>query len=273
MRPPLLLGEGPGVRSVSAGQETRAMLNHYIVRATHGSDVGIWICEASGILISPFLFMQAVCPPRFPRSVTVKRQPSAPPPRSFSKSEELSFIYGECGRLPAWQSYMHLFSVEIPLVRPFERECGLGDWQFPVRMAGAVVTFDRRSDNDATGRLTRRVQSIFKPSAPPENRTLEWVKAQGIPFVVAALGYNTGDFSEDRFRQRFGVPPDSPIVTGPTLADEPRDAAAPGGRSVISWPLLGGRKVKFAAEYGRQILGVLCKLIETQPSLEKERLP
>jgi hypothetical protein len=241
------------------------MLRHYIVKATHGSDVGIWVCEASGILISPFLFIQAVCPARFPRSVTVKRQPSDSPPKSFRKSEEFSFIYGECGRLPAWQSYMHLYSMGIPLVRSFERESGLGDWQFPVRMAGVVVTFDRRSDEDAAGRLVRGLQGLFKPSTPPRNRTLEWVKAQGIPFVVAALGYDAGGFIEDRFRWRFGVPPHSPIVVGPALADEaPRDAASSGGRSIVSWPLLGGRKVKFSAEYGRQVLGVLCKLIEAQ---------
>ena len=251
------------------------MLDHYIVKATHDTDVGIWVCEASGILISPFLFIQAVCPARFPRSVTVKRKPADFPPKSFSQSDEYPFIYGQCGRLPPWQSYMHLYSIGIPAVRPFERECGLGDWQFPVRMAGAVVTFDRRSDDDAAGRLARWLQSIFKkPPAPSRNRTLEWVKAQGIPFVVAALGYDAGSFAEDRFRRRFGVPPHSPIVTGPALADEsPRDATSSGGRSIVSWPLLGGRKVKFAAEYGRQVLGVLCKLIESQESLEKEGPP
>src|SRR5512136_263035 len=146
------------------------MMGHYIVKATHGSDVGIWVCEASGILISPFLFIQAVCPARFPRSVTVKRQPSDSPPKSFRKSEDFSFIYGECGRLPAWQSTMHLFSIGIPAVRSFERECNLDDWQFPVRMVGAVVTFNRRSDDDATGRLARGLQGIFKPSAPAKNR-------------------------------------------------------------------------------------------------------
>jgi hypothetical protein len=246
------------------------MLGHYIVKATHGSDVGIWVCEASGILISPFLFIQAVCPARFPRSVTVKRQPSASPPRSFKKSEELSLIYGECGRLPSWQSYVHLFSIGIPAARPFERECVLADWQFPVRIGGAVVTFDKRSD-DAAGRLAYRLQSALNPSTQSRNRTLAWVKAQGIPFVVAALGYDAGGFAEDKFRRRFGVPPDCPIVTGPALADEsPRDTASPGGRSIISWPLMGGRKVRFAAEYARQVLGALCKLIETQQSLKEE---
>jgi hypothetical protein len=247
------------------------MLGHYIVKATHGSDVGIWVCEASGILISPFLFIQAVCPARFPRSVTVRRQPSDSPPRSFRKMEELSFIYGECGRLPAWQSYLHLFSVGIPSARPFERECVLGDWQFPVRMAGAVVTFDKRSDDDATGRLAYRLQSTFNRSAQSKNRTLAWVKAQGLPFVVAALGYDAGGFAEDQFRRRYGVPPHSPIVTGPALADEsPRDAASTSSRSIVSWPLMGSRKVRFAAEYARQVLGALCKLIETQQALEQE---
>ncbi len=250
------------------------MLPHYIVKATHDNDVGIWVCEASGILISPFLFIQAVCPARFPRSVIVRRQPSDSPPKSFSKSEELSFIYGECGRLPAWQSYLHLFSVGIPSIRPFERESSLGDWQFPVRMAGAVVTFDRRSDDDVTARLARQLQTILRPTTSPRNRTLEWVMAQGIPFVVAALGYNTGDFAEDQFRQRFGIPPHSPIVTGPALADESaRDTASSGSRSIVSWPLMGGRKVKFSAEYGRQVLGVLCTLIEAQQPLEEEGPP
>ena len=236
------------------------MMGHYIVKATHGSDMGIWVCEASGILISPFLFIQAVCPARFPRSVSVKWQPSGSPPKPFGKSEALSFIYGECGRVPPWQSYLHLFSLEIPATRPFERKCALSDWQFPARMGGVVVTFDKRSDDDATGRLAYRLQSAFNPSAQSKNRTLTWVKAQGLPFVVAAMGYNTGRFTEDRFRQRYGLELHSPIVTGPSLAD----AASPAGRSVVSWPLMGGRKVKFAAEYAKQVLSVLCKLIETQ---------
>jgi hypothetical protein len=248
-----------------------AMMRHYIVKATHGTDAGIWICEASGILISPFLFIQAVCPARFPRSVTVRRQPSDSPPKFFSKSEEFSFIYGELGRLPAWQSYLHLFSIAIPAVRPFERESSLSDWQFPAPMAGAVVTFDRRNDEDAAGRLVRGLQGLFKPSAQFKNRTLEWVKAQGIPFVVAALGYDADGFAEDQFRQRFGIPPRSPIVTGPALADEAlRDAASPGNRNIVAWPIWGKRKVKFAPEYGRQVLGVLCKLIEAHESPEKE---
>ncbi len=142
-------------------------------------------------------------------------------------------------------------------------------------MGGAVVTFDRRTDEDTAARLVRELQGLFKPSALFTNRTVEWVKAQGIPFVVAALGYDTGDFAEDRFRRRFGIPPHSPIVTGPALTDEPpRDADQPGSRNIVTWPILGGRKVKFASEYGKQVLGVLCKLIETQPStqqsLEKE---
>jgi hypothetical protein len=141
----------------------------------------------------------------------------------------------------------------------------LSDWQFPARMGGVVVTFDKRSDDDATGRLAYRLQSAFNPSAQSKNRTLAWVKAQGLPFVVAAMGYNTGRFAEGRFRRRYGLEPHSPIVTGPSLADEsPRDAASPAGRSVVSWPLMGGRKVKFAAEYAKQVLSVLCKLIETQ---------
>jgi len=236
------------------------MMGHYIVKATHGSDVGIWVCEASGILISPFLFIQAVCPARFPRSVTVKRQPSDSPPKSFRKSEEFSFIYGECGRLPAWQSYLHLFSIGIPATRPFERESGFSDWQFPVRMAGVVVTFDKRSDDDATGRLAYWLRTTFSPSAQSKNRTLAWVKAQELPLVVAAMGYGAGRFAEDQFRWRYGVPPHTPIVAGPALVDE----ASPGGRNVVSWPLLGGRKVKFAAEYAKQVLGTVCKLIETQ---------
>jgi hypothetical protein len=133
-------------------------------------------------------------------------------------------------------------------------------------MAGAVVTFDKRSDDDATGKLADWLRGVFDPSAQSKNRTLAWVKAQGLPLVVAAMGYDAGGFDEDQFRWRFGVPPHSPIVTGPALVDE----ASPGGYSVVPWPLFGGRKVKFAAEYARQVLGVLCKLIESEQSLPKE---
>ena len=43
----------------------------------HGHDVGVWVCEGSGLGLSPCLFMQAVCPYPLPRSLLVKWKPAA----------------------------------------------------------------------------------------------------------------------------------------------------------------------------------------------------
>jgi hypothetical protein len=135
-------------------------------------------------------------------------------------------------------------------------------------MAGVVVIFENRGDDTAPARLAYWFLSAFKPLRQATNRTLEWVKAQQLPFVIAATGYSPARFSEDWFRRRFGLAPRIPIVPGPSLVDgsllsmDRRDTNAQVGRSILS-SIVVGRKMSFDSEYAKQVLGALCKVIET----------
>ena len=66
----------------------------------HGHDVGVGVCEGSGLSLSPCLFMQAVCPALAPRPLFVKWKQAAIPPKAFKKAGTLPLIYSECGRIP-----------------------------------------------------------------------------------------------------------------------------------------------------------------------------
>jgi hypothetical protein len=241
----------------------REMITPHEVNTTHGNDVGVWVCEGSGILISPCLFIQSVCPAQAPLSVSVKWRQAGPPPKFFRKSEAIPLLYGECGRIPHRQSYLHLFSIEVPATRPFERESVLRDWQFPVRMVGVVVLWDKRSDDTAAYQFL----SAFKPSIQSKNRTLDWAKVQRLAFVIATMGYGIAPFSEDQFRRRYGLASHVPIVPGPSLVDGSlqsmgrRGTNAQAERSIL--PIFGGRKLSFDSEYAKQVLGALCKVVET----------
>jgi hypothetical protein len=234
----------------------------YEVNTTHGDDVGVWVCEGSGILISPCLFMQSVCPGQVPLAVSVKWDTTCPPPKSLRKMGTISLMYGECGRVLHQPSYLHLFSTPVPVTRPFELESVLRDWQFPVRMVGIVVIFDRKSDERAAYQFLR----AFKPSQHSTNRTLDWVKAQQLAFVIAAMGHSTDRFSEDQVRRRYGLAPHVPIVPGPTLVDGSRVSVDRRGTQAQAEPgplsFLGGRKLSFDPKYAIQVLSTLCKVVE-----------
>jgi hypothetical protein len=223
------------------------------INTEHGNDAGIWICDGSGQLISPCLWMQAVCPDQFPLSIKVKWQGVFPPPKSFRKSGNIPLIYGECGQIRKTQNYLHLFSAEVPSTRSFENESALKDWALPVRMSGIVVVFDKKSD-DASA-----IQSLdaLRISA----NTLNWVKAQQLPFVIAALGYDAEPSSMDRLRNRYGLSPATLIVCGPSLSDySPKGNRFQAERNIFS-NLFGGRRLNIDPEYARHVLSVLCKEI------------
>jgi hypothetical protein len=223
----------------------------YEINPAHGNDAGIWLCDGSGQLISPCLWIQAICPDQFPLSITVKWQGSSPLPKSFRKSENIPLIYGECGQIQKTQNYLHLFSAEVPSTRSFENESALKDWAFPVRMSGIVVIFDKKSDDEAA------IQSfdVFKVSA----NTLNWVKAQRLPFVIAALGYDADNASMDRLRNRYGLPPTTSIVCGPPLsAYSPKSSRLQAERNIFS-SLFERRYLNLDPAYARHVLSVLCK--------------
>jgi hypothetical protein len=223
----------------------------------HGHDVGVWVCEGSGLSLSPCLFMQAVYPDPPPRPLFVKWKQSAALPKSFQRSGALPLIYSECGRIPPWPYHLHLFASQAPSTRSFEQESGLSDWSFTVPLIGIIVIFDQKYDRPPA---TWSLNQLFNRSKTPKpSRTLDWVRAQRLPFVVAMLGYDAAPAAEQQFRSRYELAADIPIVRGPTLADNrPRDAET----SSMFSSVFEHQKLAFDREYAKTVLGTLYQLNE-----------
>ena len=223
----------------------------------HGHDVGMWVCEGSGISLSPVLFMQALCPDPAPRPLLVKWKQSTPPPKSFRRSGTLPLIYSECGRIPPWPYHLHLFASQVPVARSVEQETGLSDWSFALPLIGIIVIFDQKYDRPPT---TLSLSQLFNRSKTPKpSRPLDWVRAQQLPHVVATLGYDDASITEQEFRSRYEIAADIPIVRGPALADSrPRDAESSGAFSSV----FGHQKLAFDREYAKVILNTLYQLVE-----------
>lgn len=229
----------------------------------HGHDVGVWVCEGSGLSLSPCLFMQALCPYPLPRALFVKWKSAAALPKAFHKAEALPLTYSECGRIPPWPYHLHLFSPQVPIVHAFEQTSGLQDWSFAVPVIGIIVTYDQKYDRPPSAlsldRLINRSSSSKKPRG-----TLDWVRAQHLPYVVAALGYGDSADSMREFRGRHDLGAEIPVLPGPALADAKRrsDQGQGDQSSGTFSSMFQHRKLTLDEEYARAVLGALYQMIE-----------
>jgi hypothetical protein len=228
---------------------------HYKINAMHGHDMGIWVCEGSGLSLSPVLFMQAVCPEPAPRPLLVKWKADTEPPKPFRKEGALPLIYSDCGKLPAWPYYLHLFAPQAPVEQALHDTSNLRDWAWTVPVSGLVLIFNRQQDrppsNFSLDRLRKREP---RPSGP-----LAWAQAQQLPYVVAALGYDDDDPAAlERFRELYRLAPVIPVIPGPALAAERKPNVSSGMFSMV----FEHQSVIFDREYAGQLLGALLKLIE-----------
>lgn len=237
------------------------LMQRFRINALHGNDVGVLVCEGSGISISPCLFMLSVCPALAPHPLFVKWKNTIPPPKAFRKAGTLPLIYSDCGRVPPWPYYLHLFSPQMPAARSFEQESGWQDWSFPVRMIGLVVIFDKKHDAPLSWDFLSWLIKGPQSAAPKKNSSLDWVRAQQLPYVIAALGYDDAPSSEDEFRSRYGIAADIPIVPGPDLADEkkPEGTRSSAQDNLLS-SVLGPRRLAFDEAHARAVLGALFRL-------------
>jgi len=223
---------------------------------TPAEDLGVWICTFSEQSIAPILFMQAACGDRLPTETSISWNRDVPAPKPFRRSRAISLLHARCRDIPLAGDRMRAFSTRLIETVAFERESALADWRFPVRMAGVVALLEKGQGDDAVGRLFRSI----KPSV---NRTLAWVGAQELPFVIAAVGYDDKDFAERAFREEHQLPSHVPIVPGPPMSeglrpgDRPRGRAAGVSRGFMSFLSGGGRNLRFDSTYARQVLAVL----------------
>jgi hypothetical protein len=230
------------------------------INAMHGHDVGVWVCEGSGMSLSPVLFMQAVCPDPAPRPLLVKWKHATVPPKAFRKDEALPLVYSECGRLPLWPYYVHLFAPQVPVARAMEQSSGLQDWSLSVPVVGIVLIFNQKYDRPPSAwsfsRLMRR-----SPSPDPKE-PLTWVQEQQAPYIVAALGYDETTTSVEEFRQRYHLTADIPVMAGPKLADTRRRTAS--SDSGIFSSFFEPQKLGIDRDYARAVLGALFQRVERE---------
>ena len=201
---------------------------HFTINAMHGHDVGVWVCEGSGLGLSPVLFLQALCPDSAPRLLQVKWKHAVAPPKSFRSAGTLPLIYGEGGHLPPWPYFLHLFAPQAPVAQNFEFESGL--------------------------------KSSLTSSNPKRNRSLEWAKAQHLPLVIAALGYEDTPRTREQLQGRYDITEDIPIVPGPVLADVRRKAAGQTSSTLAS--AFEAQQITLDKELARRVMGMLYKQIE-----------
>jgi hypothetical protein len=226
------------------------------IDAMHGHDVGVWVREGSGLSLSPVLFMQAVCPAPAPRSLLVKWKSAAIPPKTFQKEGALPLVYTDCGRLPPWPYYLHLFAPQAPVAQAVEQTTGLQDWAWTVPLVGIILIFNQQYDRPPSrNRLFGRSQS------PQPKTPFAWAQEQRVPYVIAALGYADTPASLQQFRNLYGLAADVPIMPGPALvyARAQNQEDAPGG---MFSSVFGHRNLAFDRDCAKAVLDGLLQKIE-----------
>jgi len=147
----------------------------------------VWVCAMSKQSLTPCLFIQSACGDCFPLEASAQWIRAGRPPRPARRSGTLALVHGKSGEGLCQENRVHLFSARVADTIAIERRTVLADWRFPTRIDGAVVVLDRNDADDGAHRL-------FRAFRPEVNRTLLWMKAQDMPFVVAAVGYEGGGF-------------------------------------------------------------------------------
>lgn len=224
----------------------------------HGHDVGVWVCEGSGISLSPVLFMQAVCPEPAPRLLLVKWKSAAVPPKPFRKEGALPLVYSECGRLPPWPQHLHLFAPQAPIAQALEQSSHLQDWSWTVPVIGIILIFNQKYDHPPSALSLNRL--LDRSHAPKPNTPLAWVQAQHLPYVITALGYDEATTPVEQFRSQHNLAADIPVLPGPALVDaRPRNQDTQSG--MLS-SVFERQKLAFDREYARTVLDGLLQQIE-----------
>ena len=229
--------------------DSASQRQQFKINAMHGHDIGLWVTEGSGLSLSPVLFMQALCPSPEPRPLLVKWKADAEPPHPFRKAGALSLVYSECGRLPTWPYYVHLFAPQAPVEQALEETSNLHDWAWSVPICGLVAIFNRQYDHPPVSFALDRLR---KRSAPPRT-PLAWAQAQQIPIVIAALGYD----AHQEFRETYQLPPEIPVIPGPALANERK----PGAQGGIFSMAFERRSVVFDRDCAKVVVERLLTLI------------
>jgi hypothetical protein len=228
-----------------------------VTMQTH--DFGIWVCALCSRSLAPFLFMAAANAGSPPSQTSAAWNGVGLPRNPLGGSGAISLLHGDSSHSCAG-GRLHLFTTKMTESAWFERKSALSDWRFPMPVAGVVVLLERREED-------RWVRWLLRALKLSIDRTLAWVKTQELPFVVAAMGYDTARFSEDSISRRYGLVDRIPVVSGPPLLWTPQPRTDP--RSILGRGdtpgamslLIRGRKLSFDPSYVKAILTTLCEQI------------
>jgi hypothetical protein len=231
--------------------------------ATPASGPGIWVCTGNGSIIGPYLFIRSACAGREVTTTTANWCGSGRAPAIPGEKGRLPLICGECARMSGKYASLHLFSAKVPALAVLEGRSRLGDWQFPVPLAGLLILFDREQDRLGSYRLL----NLIGLASLARNRTLAWARVQELPLLVAATGYKRAQFDEKSFRERYALPVEVPVLPGPSMAAGSMEGAAGDEEKTTGFvtffqSILSSRKATFHPGYARDILGRLCRMIE-----------
>ncbi len=232
-------------------------VQQFKINAMHGRDAGIWICEGSGLGLGPILFLQALCPNPEPRPLLVKWRSAAPPPKAFQSSRTLPLIYTEAGNLPPWPNFIHLFAPQAPIASKFEADGRLSDWHLTVPLLGIIVLFDRRHDTPSASLSLSWLRRSTASANSKKNGALEWARAQQLPLVIGALGYDNTPTYAEHLRGRYDIPPNIPIAPGPLPADVKRQQAN-SGMFALSFDR---QQVSLDKDYARHVMHLLYQQV------------
>src|SRR5512140_265490 len=147
----------------SNSMDDDSLRQQFKIDPMHGHDVGVWVCEGSGLSLSPVLFMQAVCAEPAPRPLLVKWKSAGMPPKPFRKANALPLVYSDCGRLTTWPYYLHLFAPQAPSAQALEQTSRLQDWSWTVPLIGIILIFNQKYERPQSSlslsRLINRAES------------------------------------------------------------------------------------------------------------------
>jgi hypothetical protein len=188
----------------------------------------------------------------------VKWKAAAVPPKPFRKDGALPLVYSDCGRLPPWPYYLHLFAPQAPIAHAFEQASSLHDWSWIVPVIGIILIFNQKYDRPPSAvSLDRLIKRSHKSSTP-----LEWMQNQHLPCVIAALGYEDAPISLQQFRQHYDLDADIPVIPGPALVDaRPRNQDTSSG---IFSSVFEHQKLAFDRNYARLVLDKLLQQSERE---------
>jgi hypothetical protein len=118
-----------------------------------------------------------------------------------------------------------------------------------------VVLIDVYQDASLASSLLARVRL-------DNHRTLAWMRRQVSPLLLATMGPELDDRTAAKLRARYGVPPESALITGKRAArcGRFRDRAPldSGNRVRGSFAdLMGVGGIRFDSEFAERIFGVL----------------